>query len=452
MIKNKPISILVVDDDPSHRFMLRTMIEDWGWLVEETDDGSSAVEAVYKKPFDAILMDVRMTRMDGMTALGKIHNYNPAIPIVIMTAFSSIDAAVEAIKSGAHDYLTKPLNFERLKSTFINALNHKNTMGKSNSKQEPILRTAIIGGSPPIKELLEMISHVAPSEATVLITGESGTGKELIARAVHENSKRQQAPFITVNCAALVENLLESELFGHEKGSFTGADRRREGKFFQADNGTLFLDEIGEMSPAMQAKLLRVLQENEIQRVGGQETIKINVRVVTATNRTLEDEVRAGTFREDLFYRLNVVTLAVPSLRERQEDIPVLAEHFLNKYSQKNNRQVAGITPQCMDLMIRYPWPGNVRELENAVERGIILMRGDYLDEKDLPFSMLRWAEKQLPGTETTDTQPSTLEAAEKEVILKTLEECGGNKSEAARRLNITRKTLLSKLNKYQDK
>ncbi len=451
MPKNNKISILVVDDDDSHRIMLKTMLSEWGWLVDEADDGTTAVAAVEESPFDAILMDVRMTKMDGMEALTRIHAYNPAIPVVIMTAYSSVDAAVEAIKNGAHDYLTKPLDFDRLRLALDKALDHRQVVEEKQAERRddalPIDTGGIIGTSKPMTDLLEMISYVAPTEATVLISGESGTGKELIASALHNNSARSDGPFIKVNCAALVENLLESELFGHEKGAFTGADKRRDGKFVQANNGTIFLDEISETSAAMQAKLLRVLQEHEVQRVGGQETLSVDVRVLAASNRNLEEEVKSGRFREDLYYRLNVVTLQIPSLNERREDIALLAQHFVEKFAQKNNRQVNGITPQCMDLLLNYPWPGNVRELENAIERGVILMRGDYLDEKSLPLSVIRWAE-QAPSESASGT-PASLEEAEKMVIEKTLHETDGNKSETARRLNITRKTLLSKMNKY---
>jgi two-component system, NtrC family, response regulator HydG len=450
--KDKPVSILVVDDDQAHRYMLSSMLLEWGWQPTEANDGSTAVTAVLERPFDAILMDVRMTTMDGMAALKKIHAFNPAIPVVIMTAYSSVDDAVEAIKIGAHDYLTKPLDFHRLQHTIENALDHRQPEKQStgaNGGGVGFDRGSIIGHSPAMLELLEMVSRVAPTEATILITGESGTGKELIASAVHHNSSRRQGPFIKVNCAALVETLLESELFGHEKGAFTGADRRREGRFVQADGGTIFLDEIGEMSPAMQAKLLRVLQEQEIQRVGGQETLKINVRVLTATNRILEEEVRQGRFREDLFYRLNVVTVQVPALRERLGDMPQLVDYFLGRFAARNRRQVAGVTPRCMDLLIHYPWPGNVRELENAMERGVILMRGEYLDEESLPIAIRRWAEVEFEQAAAGGEIPTTLEEAERQVILRTMEESGGNKSETARRLNITRKTLLSKLQKY---
>lgn len=455
----QPVNILVVDDESSHRFMLCAMFKEWGWQSEEADDGSTAVEMVQEKPFDAVLMDVRMARMDGMEALRKIHAFNPAIPVIIMTAYSSVDMAVEAIKNGAHDYLTKPLDFDRLRLAMDRAMDHRQVQEKKNAVQSKEEKAGledmvgIIGTSTPMLEMLEMISFVAPTEATVLITGESGTGKELIATALHNNSTRKGRSLVKVNCAALAETLLESELFGHEKGAFTGADRRREGKFVQADGGTLFLDEIGETSAAMQVKLLRALQEHEVQRVGGQDTIKVDVRLLAATNRVLEDEVREGRFREDLYYRLNVVSLHVPSLRQRQEDIGLLADHFLELFAEKNNRKVAGITPQCMDVLIHYPWPGNVRELENAMERGVILMRGDYLNIDGLPIPIQRWASSEegtaamLSGAEL----PTSLAEAEKQVILKTLDDVDGNKSEAARRLGITRKTLLSKLNKYKE-
>lgn len=454
MKKNRPISILVVDDDKTHRIMLKTMLKQWGWQIEEADDGTTAIEAVQRTPFDAILMDVRMTKLDGIEALRQIHAYNPAIPVVIMTAYSSVDAAVEAIKIGAHDYLTKPLDFDRLKLTMTHALDHRQVQENKDSfrkNQSPAIDAGgIIGRSEPMRELLEMVSYVAPTEASVLISGESGTGKELIAAALHYNSVRKNGPFVKVNCAALVENLLESELFGHEKGAFTGADRRREGKFVQANGGTIFLDEISETSPGMQAKLLRVLQEHEVQRVGGQETLAVDARVLAASNRNLEEEVAQGTFREDLYYRLNVVTLHVPPLKERREDIPPLAEYFVEKFARKNNRQVAGITPRCMGLLLNYPWPGNVRELENAIERGIILMRGDYLDEESLPLSVQRFAAKnEGAALASAAAPPGSLEEAEQLVIKNILAETGGNKSEASRRLNITRKTLLSKMHKY---
>ena len=439
--------ILIVDDERVHRFMLRSLFAEWGWDAEEADDGTTAVAAVEQGPYDVILMDVRKTAMDGMEALKRIHALNPAIPVVIMTAYSSVDSAVAAIKQGAHDYLTKPLDFDRLRTTLEVAMGHRQQEEAAEEPGQPFGDDGrIIGSSAPMVALWDLIVHVAPTEATVLINGESGTGKELVASALHHKSLRSSGPFVKVNCAALAETLLESELFGHERGAFTGADRRREGRFVQAHGGTLFLDEIGETSPAMQAKLLRVLQEHELQRVGGQETIRVDVRIIVATNRDLEEEVAAGRFREDLYYRLNVVELEVPPLRDRHGDIPLLATYFLRRFADKNNRAVSGITPECMDILNRYPWPGNVRELEHCIERGVILMRGDYLDVNALPLAVQRWAGANEPR-ETGE--PSTLKEAERALILKTLEETGGNRSEAARRLQITRKTLLNKLKSY---
>ncbi len=442
------LKVLVVDDEQVHRFMLVSLFEEWGWQAEEADDGTTAVAAVEQGPFDAILMDVRMTTMHGMEALQRIHALNPAIPVVIMTAFSSIDSAVAAMKEGAHDYLTKPLDFDRLRQTLEIAMGHRQCVAEETAVGRPFgeENSRIIGRSKVMQDLWSMIIQVAPTEATVLIHGESGTGKELVAAALHHNSLRAKGPLVKVNCAALAESLLESELFGHERGAFTGADRRREGRFVQARGGTLFLDEIGETSAAMQVKLLRVLQERELQRVGGQETIAVDARIVTATNRKLEDEVQAGHFREDLYYRLNVLVLDVPPLRDRHGDIPLLTEYFLQTFAEKNGRVVRGVTPECMDVLNRYPWPGNVRELENALERGVILMRGEYLEVSGLPEAVLRWAGRNQPQEEE---RPSTLREAEKMLILKTLEEAGGNRSETARRLEITRKTLLNKLKSY---
>jgi two-component system response regulator HydG len=450
---DKQVTILVVDDEQVHRYMLCSMFREWGWKCVEADDGRTAVEAVEKSAYDAVLMDVRMAKMDGIEAFARIHALQPALPVVIMTAYSSVDDAVEAMKHGAHDYLTKPLDFDRLRLTLTRALDHhqveeKRQQVQAQESKGQLVNSSIIGNSPPMQELLEMISYVAATEATVLITGESGTGKELVAAELHKNSDRHNGPFVKVNCAALAETLLESELFGHEKGAFTGADRRREGRFVQADGGTLFLDEIGETTHAMQVKLLRVLQEHELQRVGGEETIKVDVRILAATNRDLAAEVKAGNFREDLYYRLNVVTLSVPPLRERTGDIPLLVAHFVRKFAEKNRRTVEAVTPRCMELLVRYGWPGNVRELENAIERGVILMRGDQLTEKSLPLPIQKQEEK---GHEDLAVPAASLHEAERLLILQTLEETGGNKSEAARRLGITRKTLQNKLQRYDD-
>jgi two-component system response regulator HydG len=455
MNPEKQPNILVVDDDPGHRITLKTVLKSWNYRVSEAGDGQAAVSIVKDFPCDLILMDVRMAVMNGIDALKQIKAYNPSIPVVIMTAYSSVESAVEAMKAGAYDYLTKPLDFDELKLTIERAMEHTQLKDENRDLKAQLKNRAqarqIIGTSSPMRQLLEMVVTVAPSEATILITGESGTGKELIARAIHANSGRSSAPMVTVNCAALTESLLESELFGHEKGAFTGAERRREGWFVRADKGTLFLDEVGEMSMAMQVKLLRVLQEGEIQRVGGETPIYVDVRIIAATNMDLHGMAENGKFREDLFYRLNVVHLHVPSLKERADDIPLLAQHFLNRYAERNRKKIKGFNPQAMHRLLKYPWPGNVRELENAVERAVILSPGHYISEKDLPLSIMR------PGNGDVDTQPSerseeidgSLDDIERAAIEKALSKTNGNKSEAARLLGINRRTLYNKLSKY---
>ncbi len=449
--------LLIVDDDPGHLTTLKTISRSWGYEVQTAEDGDTAVGRVHEEAFDLILMDVRMARMSGITALAEIKAYNPSIPVIIMTAYSSVESAVEALKAGAYDYLIKPLDFDVLKMTIERAREHAGLREENRRLKERLddgmELDNIIGQSESMQAMMEMLSMVAPSEATVLISGESGTGKELVARALHHNSPRKDRPLVTVNCAAIAETLLESELFGHERGAFTGADRRREGRFMQADGGTLFLDEIGETSAVMQAKLLRAIQEKEIQRVGGQEVLRVDVRIVAATNRDLEAEVTAGRFREDLFYRLNVMTLHVPPLRERRDDVPLLAHHFLQKFARRNRKTAKGFAPLAMDMLVKYDWPGNVRELENAVERAVILLAGEHVTETQLPMNVV----KNHPGHEVAASPtPATdgtrsLEEIEKEAILATLEATGGNKSETARRLGITRKTLHNKLKGYDE-
>ncbi len=453
-MSNKKGSVLIVDDDLAHRTMLQKLLKGWGYEVDDAEDGDVAIEKVKESPYDLILMDIKMIKLSGIEALSEIKAFNPAIPVIMMTAYSSVETAVETLKKGAYDYLTKPLNFDELQMSMKRAMDHKYLREENEILKETIGehfdRKNIIGISRPMVKLLETVAQVAPSEATVLITGESGTGKELIAGAIHFNSSRKHGPFIKINCAALTETLLESELFGHEKGAFTGAHRRKEGKFKLADKGSLFLDEVSEMPLSMQVKLLRVLQEKEFTRVGGEEVINIDVRVIAATNKDLTVEMRHGRFREDLFYRLNVVALHVPPLRERGDDIPILAQHFLEVFAKKNNKPLKGFTPQAMDRMVRYDWPGNVRELMNAVERAVVLSRFEYVDVQDLPLAI------QDVGNDEAITRLSPsipaglpLDEVEKATIIKTLEQTGGNKSEAARRLGITRKTLHKKLKKY---
>jgi two-component system response regulator HydG len=447
-------SILIVDDDRAHLSMLETILAGWGYRVAGVEDGADAIAAVKEKPYDAILMDDRMAHVSGIEALQRIKQYNPAIPIIIMTAYSSVDTAVEAMKLGAYDYLTKPLNFDDLKFTLERSLEHMALAREIKTLKEQVSPDAvlgsIIGRSEVMHELITMVKTVSATEATILISGESGTGKELIARAIHANSLRKDGPLVTVNCAALTDTLLESELFGHEKGAFTGAEKKRDGRFMQARNGTIFLDEVGEIPLHMQAKLLRAIQEREIQRVGSDTSIKVDVRIIAATNRDLLADVEDGKFREDLYYRLNVVNLRVPNLAERKEDIPLLAQHFLGRFAEKNRKDLKGFTPAAMDLLVRYSWPGNVRELENAVERAVIMCVGDYVSERELPPALAASQQDELSGPSPTGMGGLPLEQVEKAAIIQTLEETGGNKSEAAKILNITRTTLNNKIKKYE--
>ena len=452
-MKNKK-RVLVVDDDPGHRSMLKTLLTGWGYDISLADDGMTGVKIVQKGLFDIVLMDMRMVKMSGMEALGAIHQYNPSLPVVIMTAYSSVETAVEALKQGACDYLTKPLDFEKLKLTMARILetiylkqeneNLKQRLGKG------FHRERIIGRSPAMTSLLDTVEMVASSDASILITGPSGTGKELIAGAVHFNSPRKNASFVRINCAAITENLLESELFGHERGAFTGAERQRKGRFREAHGGSILLDEIGEMNLAMQVKLLRVLQEKEVTPVGGDKSIKVDVRVIASTNRNPEQMVADGSFREDLFFRLNVVRLSIPPLSERQEDVPELALYFLQRFSEKNHRDITGFTPEAMEAMIRYAWPGNVRELMNCVERCVVLARSQYITLADLPFAQINEGETQNSDqVKISSVRDIPLSEVEREAVLQTLESAGGNRSETARRLGITRKTLLKKLKQY---
>jgi two-component system response regulator HydG len=448
-----PYRVLVVDDDTAHRTMLRTLVGDWGYAIVEADDGEAAVSAVRTRPIDLVLMDIRMVRVSGIEALEQIKAINPAIPIVLMTAFASVEMAVDALKKGAYDYLIKPLDFDKLRLTLERALEHIRLTAENRQLKRQLeagfQSPDIIGSSPAMARLMETVAQVAVSEATVMVTGESGTGKELVAAAIHHNSPRKAGPFVKVNCAAITETLLESELFGHEKGAFTGADRRKEGRFVQADGGSLFLDEVGEMPVSMQVKLLRVIQERELTRVGGEQTIPVDVRLIVATNRDLAQMVSAGTFREDLYYRLNVVELKTPPLRERREDIPLLAAYFLTRFAEKNRRSVDRFSPRAMDLLIRHSWPGNVRELMNTIERAVVLARSTCLIESD--FAALAAQLNEADSAPSGSAFPADIPLAriEREAIVNTLASAEGNKSEAARRLGITRKTLREKLKKY---
>jgi two-component system response regulator HydG len=444
--------IFVVDDEVSLRRMLVTILTAEGYIVEQAADGKIAVDAVEKGFYDLILMDIRMQEMGGIQALNRIREISPGIPVIIMTAYASVDTAVEAMKSGAFDYITKPLDNEELIILVKRALRH-NQLEKENLYLKEQLKerydfSHIIGNSRVMREMFKTLTYVAPTDATVLIAGESGTGKELVADAIHQNSPRKERPMIKVNCAALPENLLESELFGHERGAFTGANHKRQGRFQAANQSSLFLDEIGEMTPTTQAKILRALQEGEIEPLGGGLTVKVDVRVIAATNKNLEEEILKKRFREDLYYRLNVVKIEVPPLKDRKEDLPLLADFFLKRYVKKNRKLIKGFTPHALDIMMRYFWPGNVRELENLVERSVIMARGDMITPEEFPDTMV----KNLPDEAVDHIKLGpgrSLKEVEKEMILRTLEETGGNRTRAAKILGISRRTLQLKLKDY---
>lgn len=445
-------SILIVDDDNSHRTMLLTLIKGWGYIAESAPDGDIAVEMVKESAFDLILMDIKMIKMSGIEALGKIQEINPSIPVLIMTAYASVDTAVSAMKKGAYDYLTKPLDFDKLKITMTRAMEHislkKENIALKENLGEIFNRNKIIGKSKAVKDVLQIIQNSAPTEATILITGESGTGKELAAGAIHYNSHRKNGPFIRVNCGAITETLIESELFGHEKGAFTGALRLKEGKFVQAQHGTIFLDEIGTMPMNMQTKLLRVLEDKKVVRVGGEKEIPLDVRVVAATNENLSSQVEDNKFREDLFYRLNVVNINLPPLRERDGDIPLLANFFLEASAKKNRKEISGFSPEAMAKLVRYSWPGNIRELANSVERAVILAKSDYIEKNDIITGEEYFKEKEtIVYSDEFKVEP--LKEIEKKAIIQTLKSLDNNKSAAARELGITRKTLHKKIKEY---
>ncbi|MBT8342869.1 MAG: sigma-54-dependent Fis family transcriptional regulator [Desulfatitalea sp.] len=444
--------ILVVDDDASHRAMLRAVLSAEGYQIQEADDGDTACALVERHRFDLILMDLRMKRMDGDAAQKHMASIHPDTPVIMMTAFGSVRSAVEMLKSGAENYLTKPIDIDELTIMVRKALQHHRLAAENLNLKEQLGKKfdlgKIIGSSPAMRDLIETMALVAPSEATVLIQGESGTGKELVANAIHYNSSRKHQPFIKVNCAALPETLLENELFGHEKGAFTGAGGPKKGRFQLADHGTMFLDEIGEMAPATQAKILRVLQEREFEPVGGTRTIQVDTRILSATNRRLEEDIASDRFRKDLYYRLNVVTLTVPPLRDRASDIALLAAHFLHRYAAKNHRSFKGIQPQAMDFLMQYTWPGNVRELENVIERAVIMAREDFIGTEHFP-STIGNRERRKSDPSPILASGRSLEAVKKEMILKTLDDMDGNRTQTAKVLGISRRTLQLKLKEY---
>jgi DNA-binding NtrC family response regulator len=441
------VRILVIDDETSQRELLAGHLERQGHKVTRAANGEDGLGVLHADGAEAALVDMRMPRMDGLAFIRKGLETNPDLAVVVMTAYGTVESAVEAMKAGAFDYLLKPVDLEQvgviLRKIESNIrLLTENRYLKRKLEQIDDFKE-IIGESDAIKRVLADVSRVARSDATILIRGESGTGKELVARAVHFASARAAGPFLAVNCTSLPETLLESELFGHERGAFTGATARHMGRFELADRGTIFLDEIGDISPTIQVKLLRVLETHAFQRIGGERDIKVDIRILTATNRNLESKVKDGSFREDLFYRLNVIPIVIPPLRERREDILLLTEYFINKYNQKNNKAIKGITPQAKDLILRHNWPGNVRELENLIERAIVLANGDVIDIDNIdPFVGDR-------AEISSQLDSLNLEDLEKKAIIEALKRTGGGLIDASELLGIHRNTLRLKIQKY---
>lgn len=440
--------VLIVDDDAAHRLMLREALSEDGYETLEAASGEEGLELTSTNPCDLVLLDLKMPGIGGMETLKRLKTVNPPLPVLIMTAYATVNTAVQALKEGAYDYLIKPLDIHELREVIESGMAPPAPHEEEIKLPPELSDLKIVAQSSIMQNLLLDIARVAPTDATVLLEGESGSGKEVLAEAIHHLSARSSGVLLNLNCAAIPENLVESELFGHRKGSFTGADSDKEGKFVAAVGGTLFLDEIGELPLAAQAKLLRVLQDGSITPVGGTRESKTNVRIVAATNRDLELEVKEGRFREDLFYRLSVFPIRVPPLRERKIDIPLLADLFMKRFAERHRVDLQGLTPRAMASLVSYDWPGNVRELMNVLERGVILSRGDHLSEEDLPPSIAGTTDD---SSHHTDTMRSGISLKEMESMLirRTLSENKGNRTHAARTLGITRKTLLSKIKEY---
>jgi DNA-binding NtrC family response regulator len=447
--------ILIVDDEANARAALSEILREEGYETETAADGFKALGKLGSFSPDLVLTDLKMPGLDGIGLLQEARGASPTTVVVVMTAFGTIDSAVQAIKLGAENYLTKPLDPTSLVAVVERAMEKSRLLAETAVLRERLReRNAfghIIGEHPSMRALLDTVGQVGPSRSSVLILGESGTGKELIAAALHRASTRAAGPFVRLNCAALADSLLESELFGHEKGSFTGAVGRREGRFKQADGGTLFLDEVSEIPLSTQVKLLRFLQEKEFERVGGNETLKVDVRILAATNVDLEDRVKKGQFREDLFYRLNVIRLEIPSLRNRRSDIALLAAFFLKRYSQENGKNLKGFTEEALQRLMSYAWPGNVRELEHAIERGVVLARGERVEVEHLPHTVAPAGSGR--GAPVGDTRPpvpgSTIADLERHAILETLKAVSGSTSKAARILGISPRKIQYKLHEY---
>ncbi len=443
--------IAVIDDEVNAAQALETLLREDGYEVQSAHDGAGGLQLIEKLDPDVVLTDLRMPGMDGLELLQRVKQMRPDTMVLLMTAYGTVKTAVQAMKSGAEDYLAKPIDVDELEVVLQKTLEKKRLLEETRVLRERVAHKYrlenVVGESPQMLALFETIRQVAPSNASVLLLGQSGTGKELLAQALHQLSPRRNRPFIKVACAALPETLLESELFGHEKGAFTGALYTRAGRFEAADGGTLFLDEIGDISPTVQVKLLRFLEEREFERVGGNKTFKVDVRIIAATHRDLKKKIEDASFREDLYYRLNVIEIYVPSLRERTGDIPVLAHHFLHKYSESNGKDIRGISDDALALLLQHAWPGNVRELENAIERAVVLAREAVLTPSDFPTLQ---PAAQAVTRHGIAIPGSTLSEIQREAILRTLEAVGGSTSRAAAMLGISPRKIQYKLKEYQ--
>jgi len=438
------IRILVVDDELSVRDSLYNWFREEGYTVDVAASAKECLTKLAEQEWDIFLVDIKMPGIDGLELQRRIKKINPESTIIIMTAYASVESAVEALKQGAYDYITKPFNPDDLSHLVRNAAERKQLVAETSQLRKTLEEVSsvqeIVGQSPAMRKVLELVNIVSSTDATVLIRGESGTGKELIARAIHANSRRRYMPIITVNCGALAEGVLESELFGHEKGAFTGAQHSRKGKFEMADGGTIFLDEIGDISPKTQIDLLRVLEEKKLFRVGGNREIRADFRTIAATNKDLEAAIEQETFRKDLYYRLNIFTIEIPPLGDRSEDIPLLAEYFLRKYARSMNKPVSVISPAAMEVLVRYSWPGNVRELENAIERAVVVCKGKEINPSDFPFTID--STRNFPGGKS-------LAEMEAHYIKNVLDETNWNIAKTAKILEIDRVTLYNKIKKY---
>ncbi len=445
-MKPEEIGILIVDDEASVRDSLYQWFKDDGYRVDTAADAAGALKNLQENPWDIILLDIKMPGMDGIELQNRIKQIDKNIVTIIITAYASVDTAIQALKDGAFDYVTKPVDPDDLSRLIRNAIEKRRLVTENiqlrQQIEELLLPDEVVGESPPIKKVMEMVNTVAKTDSTVMILGESGTGKELIARAIHSRSSRRYFPIITINCGAYPEGLLESELFGHEKGAFTGAMYRRRGKLEMADKGTLFLDEIGNISEKMQMDLLRVIETKSFTRLGGDKNIDVDFRVISATNKDLEKAIKEGSFREDLYYRLNVFSILLPPLRERRSDIPLLARYFLSKYAQSMNKSVADFSPQAMEMFTGYDWPGNIRELRNVVERAMVVAHSPQIQVGDISFPF-------SPPPPATPSGGKSLEEVEKEQILKILNQTNGNIAQAAEILKISRLTIYNKIEKY---